>query len=208
LNDGLTANRRVEDRRLITGTGAFVDDIKLEGMLYAVFLRSPMGHAKIKSIDVSRAESEAPSSSSLTILKGSDINFVLPMISIWPGRPQPPFPLLAKDEVKYFGQPVLAIAAESRAKAEDALESIDVDFEFLPSVVETEKALDSGAPLVHEDLKTNVIGSWSHSSGDIQSAQAQADVIIEQRFEAQRVTGQAIEPRGALASYDPKSGKL
>ena len=192
--------RRKEDFRLITGRGSFLDDLKLDGMLYASFLRSPLGHAKIRSIDLPTVFSQ--------ILTGKDLDLILPMISVWPGKLQPPFPLLAKDEVLYFGQLVAAVASESRAKAEDVLELIDVNYEGMPIVVDAEKALAEGSVLVHEDLGTNLIGSWKHEAGNFESAIANADVVIDERFQVKRVTGQAIEPRGAIANYDQDSGEL
>ncbi len=100
------------------------------------------------------------------------------------------------------------MVAETPALAEDALECIEVEFEALPTVLDGEEALKPGAALVHDDLKSNLIGSWTSQNGSFEDAVYRADVIIDEKFSTQRVTGQAIEPRGAIASWDKSSEKL
>ena len=193
---------RKEDVRLLTGKGSFTIDTNLPGELCISFVRSPYAHARITS---AKAHNE---DNSFFVFFDRDVKKDLPMISIWPGTPAPPFPLLARGEVCYAGQLVAAVVASSRALAEDAAESIDVEYEELPVVLDGEKAVSSGSALVHRDLKSNLIGSWSSNNGSFEKALESADVVIEEKFSAQRVTGQAIEPRGALASFDPSTGKL
>jgi aerobic carbon-monoxide dehydrogenase large subunit len=194
---------RKEDRRLITGKGLYTIDVKLQDELYISFVRSPYTHALIRSTKVKRDLDK----DSFVFFDG-DLNKDLPIISFWPGTPAPPFPLLARGEVLYSGQLVAAVVASSKALAEDALEFIEVEYEDLPIVLDGEESLSPQAPLVHEDLKSNLIGSWKSYSGSFDAALASADIVIEEKFSAQRVTGQAIEPRGAIASFDKSSGKL
>jgi len=194
---------RKEDRRLITGKGSFTIDISLQDELYVSFLRSPYAHARVRSTNVNNN-----SEINFFAFFDSDIQKDLPMISTWPGTPEPPFPLLARGEVLYSGQLVAAVVASSKALAEDAVECIDIEYEDLPIVLDGEEALRPGAPLVHEDLKSNLIGSWTSHNGSFEEARSSANVVIEEKFSAQRVTGQAIEPRGAVASFEKSSGKL
>ncbi len=192
---------RREDYRLITGSGTFVDDINPDDALYVSFVRSPYGHALINSIS-------SRDGKGFLIFTGKDIDATLPMVSLWEGTPLPRFPLLAKDEVLYSGQLVAAVVSESKAEAEDAAELIDVEYQSLPVVMSIEDALNPNSPVIHPELDSNVIGSWRHGTGDFEAALAKAEVVVEEKFSAQRVTGQAIEPRGAIARYDSREGKL
>jgi aerobic carbon-monoxide dehydrogenase large subunit len=193
---------RKEDRRLITGNGKYTIDVNLPDQLFIYFVRSPYAHARIAATEVNK------NNDNFFVFFDSDLQKDLPVISIWPGTPSPPFPLLARGEVLYAGQLVAAVVATSKALAEDAAECVDVDYEQLPVVIDGEDALKAGSPLIHQDLKSNLIGSWTNHNGSFETALATADVVIEEKFSAQRVTGQAIEPRGAVASFDPSTGKL
>ncbi|MDA4131025.1 MAG: xanthine dehydrogenase family protein molybdopterin-binding subunit, partial [Thaumarchaeota archaeon] len=177
---------RKEDRRLVTGKGSFTIDIKQPGELYVYFVRSPYAHARIKSAKVNKGDE------AFFAFFDDDVKKDLPVISIWPGTPAPRFPLLARGEVLYAGQLVAAVVAGSRALAEDAAEGIEVEYEALPVIMDGEAALKHGSPSVHKDLKSNLIGSWTNHNGSFDAALASADVVIEEKFSAQRVTGQAI----------------
>ncbi|HYB04227.1 MAG TPA: xanthine dehydrogenase family protein molybdopterin-binding subunit, partial [Nitrososphaerales archaeon] len=193
---------RKEDPRLVTGKGAFTIDVKVPDTLYATFLRSPYAHARIRSTKIKGRENN------FSVFFDADFGKDLPVTSIWPGTPEPPFPLLARGEVLYCGQLVAAVVAESPALAEDALELIEVEFENLPAVLDGEEALKPEAVLVHNDLKSNLIGTWTSQNGSFEDAATLADIIIDEKFSAQRVTGQAIEPRGAVASWNRSTEKL
>ncbi|CAN0137343.1 unnamed protein product [Discosporangium mesarthrocarpum] len=156
--------QRMEDPRLVTGHGRYVDDITLEGMLHAAFLRSPHAHAKINGIDASRAAALAGVHAVLThadLVARFGASFGKPMEQLYPApvltqdRTQYP---LAKDEVCYVGQTVAIIVADSRATAEDALALIDVDYATLPAIVDVRQALKPDAPLAHLGDETNRAG--------------------------------------------------
>ena len=142
------AVKRKEDLRLITGYGKFVDDVKLTGMAYAAILRSPYAHAKIVKVDVSKAE-KIPGV--ICTLTGDEVaKLTEPFLQI---SPSPANKIkdycLAVGKVRYFGEPVVAVVAESRALAEDALEQIEVEYEVLPHVLDAREALKKGAPIIH-----------------------------------------------------------
>lgn len=193
---------RKEDLRLVTGGGGFLDDIKPKGALHVSYVRSPYPHARIKSITSPKDNPET------LVFTSKELDYVLPMQSTWPGASEYSFPLLAKGEVLYAGQLVCAVVSTSRSLAEDVAELVEVDYEPLPFVVETEDALKAGAPILHEDSSSNLLGSWTNQNGDFDAALREADVVVSEKFSAQRVTGQAIEPRGAIASYDQTERKL
>ena len=173
---------RREDRRLLTGRGQFVADLELPRMLHAAFIRSPVAHARIRSVDLSRA---AAAPGVALALSGADLVRLLPPLpdtqlslpSKWMSRVQHEFhnpqqPGLAYDKVRHVGEAVAVIVAESRYAAEDAAELVTFDFEPLPAVVSAEAALASGAPLIHEHLKTNLFGAFSIAKGDVAAAMA------------------------------------
>jgi aerobic carbon-monoxide dehydrogenase large subunit len=202
--------RRREDPRLITGTARYTDDITLPGMVHAAILRSPHGHARIKRIDTSRAK-EAPGV--VAVFTGADIDGVLkPIPCLWlvPNSElkTAPFPAIAKDVVHFAGDAVAVVVAESPHQANDALDSIDVDYEPLPAVVDPEKATKSGAPVLHDEAPRNVAFHWTVAGGDVDAAFKSAEVIVRERIIQQRLIPTAIETRGAVAQFVPVTGEL
>jgi len=202
--------RRREDPRLITGAATYTDDVKLPGMAYAAMLRSPHAHAKINSIDTSAAAS-APGV--VAVYTGADTDGVLnPIPCAW----IPPdsdvkavdHPAIAKDVVRYQGDAVAVVVAESRYQAEDALELINVDYEVLPAVVNPEAAMQPGAPQLHEDAPNNQAFHWVAAGGDTDAAFAEADVIVKDTIIQQRLIPNAMEPRSAVANYTAAMGEL
>src|ERR1700733_711144 len=180
---GRSITRR-EDRRLLTGRGQFIADIVLPHMLYAVFVRSPVAHAGIKAIDVTRA---AAAPGVFYALTGPDLVKELPPVpdtqlalpSKWTASVQHKFinpqqPLLAYDKVRHVGEAVAVIVAESRCAAEDAAELVTLDLEPLPALVDVEAALAADAAVIHDRLGTNLIGEFTIHKGDIDAALAQA----------------------------------
>lgn len=198
-----TRMQRREDLRMITGQGNYTDDLKLPGMLYAVFLRSPYAHAAIKGIDTSEA-SRLPGV--VRILTGKDIQGKMnPIPTAWivPGsdlKTTPYFPL-ARDKARYVGDPVAVVVARSPYIAKDAAELIDVDYDMLPAVVSSEEAVKEGAPQLYDGIDRNVAMDWNFSGGD-ESVFEEADVIVKERFVNQRLQPTAMETRSAVASYD------
>jgi carbon-monoxide dehydrogenase large subunit len=194
--------RRKEDPRLITGKGLYVDDINLTGQLWAAWVRSPEAHAKIVSIDTSAAKSR-PDIHAVFTNADLDMESGLPMAWVPPGVEvrTPDHWVLAKGEVKHVGDPVALVIGDDRYGVIDAIEDVVVEYDPLPVVMDPEKALEDGSPLVHESLGTNRVCDWSLGGGDLEAGFAEADVIVERRVVNHRMAGGAIEPRGVLAEY-------
>lgn len=188
----------------IQGRARYLDDITLTGMLHVCYVRSPYAHAKILDIDTSAALEVSGVSHVIT---GRDIAAVC---KPWTARltnlgemQTAPQAALPTDVVRWQGEPVAAVVASSRAVAEDAAGLVEVDFEELPAVVDPETALKPDAPLVHPGLETNLAWSINIDTGEVDEALAASDVVIEKTFEVNRQTGVTLEPRGAIADYDP-----
>ena len=202
--------RRREDPRLITGSALYTDDITLPGMLYAAFLRSPYAHAKINSIDTSQAK----------LAKGVEAVYVAedigdqlqPMPCAWllpnSGLKVAAYPAIAKDTVRYVGDIVAVVVAETREQAADALDLIDVEYEPLEATLDPVKASKPDAPRLHADIEGNQAFHWTLKGGEVEAAFANAEVIIKERIVQQRLIPNALEPRAALAHYIRASGEL
>jgi len=205
---------RFEDPRLLQGGGRYIDDIKLAGMAHGIVLRSQHAHAKIKSLDVTAAKS-APGV--LVVLTAADIK-----AAGWGDLPSPGglkrrdgspmiktrYPILAEDRVRWVGDPVAFVVAESVTQALDAAEQIQVEFEPLPSVTSTEEAFKPGAVKVWDDATDNIC--FVELIGDkaaTDAAFAKADHIVKQKFVINRVTAATMEPRGAVADYNAADGR-
>ncbi|HEX5387422.1 MAG TPA: molybdopterin cofactor-binding domain-containing protein [Gemmatimonadales bacterium] len=202
--------KRREDPRLITGAATYTDDVKLPGLTYAALLRSPYAHAKITRLDVSAAR-KAPGV--VAVYTGADIkDRVAPVPCAW-NPPNcdlktPPHPLLAWDKVRYVGDGVALVVAESRAAARDALDLIEADYDPLPAGVDPEKMAQRGAPQLHAEVPNNIGFTWVVSGGDAAKAFNEAPVKVSQRIVQQRLAPTAIECRAAVASYNKGSGQL
>lgn len=200
--------RRVEDRRLLTGRGRYVDDIDLPGMAHAAFLRSPHPHARIQGIDVSRAR-WLPGV--FSVLTGEDMqrltNPFFGMMAL-DGLYDPVFYALATDRVRLVGDPVAIVVAESRRVAEDACELIEVDYEPIPAIATMAQAKDPARPPIWPRAGGNVLWEGGQTYGDVESAFARADRVITERFESHRQSNQPMETRGSVAEVDPATGEL
>ena len=202
--------RRREDPRLITGQSSYTDDIQLIGLAHAAILRSPHGHARITSIDTSAAQS-APGV--VAVYTGADIEGKLtPIPCAWVVPDSDvktvPYPAIAKDIVRYVGDAVAVVVAESRVQAEDALELINVNYEVLPAVVNAEAALQEGAPQLHEDAPNNQAFHWTVAGGDADSAFDSAEVVVRDTIIQQRLIPNAMEPRSTVATWLSALGEL
>ena len=202
--------RRREDPRLITGGSTYTDDVVLPGMVNAAILRSPHAHARITGIDTSAAAS-APGV--IAVYTGADTEGALaPIPCAW----IPPesdvkavaHPAIAKDVVRYQGDAVAVVVAETRYQAEDALELINVSYEPLPAVINPVAAMAEGAPQLHEDAPNNQAFHWVAVGGDPDAAFAEADVIVSDTIIQQRLVPNAMEPRSAVASWLGSMGEL
>ncbi|MDA4118428.1 MAG: xanthine dehydrogenase family protein molybdopterin-binding subunit [Thaumarchaeota archaeon] len=193
-----------EDRRFVQGRGLYADDIQLKGALYAAVLRSPHAHAVIKKVDASE----------LTRLKGVVAVLTgqeLPALTN-PMRSRTGYPIkeyaMAVEKAVYAGQPVAAVAAESRGLAEDALDMISVDYEELPAVVDPEEAMKPGAPRIFKDVENNTFSSLNLEYGDVESAFRDADLLIKERFTVHRYSSTPLEPDTVTAHYDQTQNTL
>jgi carbon-monoxide dehydrogenase large subunit len=210
---GYGSMRRKEDTRFIRGKGSYIDDIRLRGMLYGAVLRSPYAHARIRSVDVSAAEAHPKVRAVITgkTLRARGLDW-MPTLS---GDTQA---VLATDKVRFQGQEVAFVVADDRYAARDALELIDVDYEPLPAVMDARRALDPDAPVIRDDLAgpdgrdgrvSNHIFDWE--TGDAARTEeifATADVTIAEDLLYPRVHPAPLETCGAVADFEPVSGKL
>lgn len=198
--------RRREDPRLIQGKANFVDDVHLEGTLSAAILRSPHAHAKIRSITVSKALNLE---GVVDVTKGDDLRGKIGSLPCaWPVANRPFHPVLALDKVRFMGEPVAIIVAHDAYVAHDALYQIEVDYEPLEAVIDPEKALEPGAPLIHEEFGTNLVQQAEHPSDKIDELMRQADKIIRFRFANQRLVPMSMETRGVLANWNAANEEL
>ncbi len=199
--------RRKEDLRFITGAGQYTDDINMARQTAGVFLRSPHAHARIRGIDLAKAKA-APGV--VAIFTGADLTGVngLPcgwLITGTDGKPmnEPPHPVLAQGKVRYVGDQVALVIAETQNQARDAAELIDVDYEVLPAVVNCVDALKAGAPQIHEQAPGNKCYTWAlGDKAAVDVAFAKAAHVSKLDIINNRLVPNAIEPRCALASYD------
>ena len=191
------AMRRKEDPRMITGRGRYVDDIVLPGMLYMAIVRSTEAHAKIVSIDTVGGEARRPACTACSPARTSSSTAPMPMAWVPPGvevKAPETWPL-ASGKVKYVGQAVAVVVGSDKYGVVDAAEQVVVEYDPLPVVVDPEKALEAGSPLVHEEFGTNKTHEWTIGGGDMDAAWSEADVIVERRIVNHRTAGAPIEPR-------------
>jgi len=199
--------KRVEDPVFITGAAKYMDDLKLPGMAHVAVLRSPYAHARITAIDTSKA---AAHPGVIGVYTGKDFEQLNPLPCAWQASGAENFVATPRaleiDRVTFTGAGVAAVVAETRVAAEDALSLIDVDWEPLDVVVEAERAVEEGAPQLHEAAARNIAFDWH--CGDAEAtdkALEEAEVVVEQRLVNQRLLPTPIEVRGAAAQYEPAS---
>lgn len=199
--------RRREDPRFLRGQARYVDDIVLPQMAYLAVVRSAAAHARLRKVDV-RAAAQGPGV--LAVVVGADLAGSLspvPPNAVEGAHVAPvPHPVLAQGRVRYVGEPVAAALAETRAAAEDAASLIDIEYDVLPAITDPRQA--QSAPALHDAAPENVLLRWQRSSGDVESAFASASRIVAQRFHIPRLAPAPIEPRGAVALYDPGTDRL
>jgi aerobic carbon-monoxide dehydrogenase large subunit len=205
---------RNEDPYLLTGKAEFIDDIELPGMLHAAFLRSDYAHARVKKIDVSQALKRP---GVVAVYTAQDFG------DFWkPGPLQVPPPTaikgsmfnartlvpIAKDKVRFSGEPLAVVIAESRYIAEDAFDDIVVDLEPLEANTDLEKAAVPGTPLIHEDLESNLAAHVVQERGNYAEAAAKADVVIKRKICVDRGAGAAMENRGIVIDWNDRSREM
>ena len=204
---------RNEDARLLTGRALFVDDVQLPRMLHVAFVRSEYAHGRLISVDAAVARQRPGVIAVYTAddlgeyLKPGPVLVNPPPIQghVFHGCTQLP---LAKDKVRHVGEPVAMIVAESRYIAEDAIRDVLVEIDPLGVVVDLEKGLASNAPLIHEDLASNVAAHVIQKKGDYPEARRRADLVIKRRFHYDRGASGAIENRAVAVEWDAKSEEM
>lgn len=205
--------KRNEDPRLLTGQGLYVDDVDLPNMLHVAFVRSPYAHAKINSIDVSQALLREGVVAIYTAKDLGDYWKPGPLLVspppvddiVFNEKTQVP---LAKDKVKFAGEPIVMVLAESRYIAEDALADIQIDYEPLEAVVDLEKALVPDSTLIHEEIGSNVAANVVQKKGNYESAKKEAALVVKRRFLYEHGCAAAIENRGVVAEWDSRAARL
>lgn len=207
---GAKIHRR-EDPRLITGRGRYVDDMKLNGMLHLGFVRSPYGHARIKSIDITDA-AKAPGV--VAVYTARDFEGLLQgempvTVSFVPNKKQPiGWAFIAKDEARYHGEIVAVVVAREKSQAADATVLVNVDYEPLPAVVDLDEAVQAKSPTAHTGIPDNIAWDMTVGAGDVDAAFADADVVVKQRILQQRLFPIAMEGRAVLVDYVPFENRL
>ena len=194
--------RRTEDPRLLTGRGIFVDDRQVKGMLHVAFRRSDHPHARIVSIDTAVAAAQPGVAAVLTAQDISDAIVALQAVSRMAGYYATPILPLACAKVRFVGEPVVAVLAESRYLAEDACELVEIAYDPLPHVVDPEAAARPDAPLLHEPAGSNVLVRREFKRGEFETEMFAAPVHVKARFRFHRKTPAALENRSYLAEYD------
>ena len=207
------ARRRNEDPRLLTGQALFTDDVHLEGLVHAAFLRSPYAHARLRRVDAARARARPGVLAVYTAADLGDYWKPGPLLVspppierlVFHERTQVP---LARDKVRHAGEVIAVVVAENRYLAEDALVDIEVDYEPLTAVVDLERALREGSPLVHDDLESNLAAHVIQERGSYEAIRSQADVVIARRLIYDHGAAAALENRGVVAEWDARQARL
>src|SRR6195256_4529765 len=198
---------RAEDRRFLAGAGNFIADIDRDGMLHAVIFRSGVAHGRIRSIDTSAARAI---DGVRAVITATDIGEKIPVIPLrlanFPQFKDYLQPVIARDKVRYVGEPIAVVVADSPAIAEDALEAIALEIETLPAVPDRHAA--TGGALLFEETGSNLAVRYAVSFGDADAAFAKADYTRRESFRCHRLTGLPLETRGLLAEWDAKKGRL
>ncbi|MGZ4292325.1 MAG: xanthine dehydrogenase family protein molybdopterin-binding subunit, partial [Gaiellaceae bacterium] len=193
---------RKEDRRLVQGQGVFVDDIKRHGMGFIHFVRSPYAHAHITSIDVSQAEAHPGVYGTLTGEEVAALTDPFFQISSVPGQNVKDY-ALAVGKVRYVGEPIVAVVAETREAARDASELVEVEYEPLAAITDARHAQDDGVPTIHEDAGGNLMWHGVYEWGDLDAAFAEADRIVTiDELHFHRFNSTPLECDGALVEYN------
>ncbi|MGE3834878.1 MAG: xanthine dehydrogenase family protein molybdopterin-binding subunit [Acidimicrobiia bacterium] len=205
--------KRSEDPRILTGRGRYIDDVSAPGMLHAAFMRSVVPHGRLLSVDAAEARALP---GVVAVYTGADIAAITNPaqagavigMNLMPGMASPSFNALATDRVRYVGDPIAIVVAESREVAEDAVELIVEDYEPLDPIVSYEDALDASKPAIFEDIGSNIAMTGQMAIGDIDAVFARADRIIDATVKVHRHQPLPMEGRGLIASWDAAEGQL
>jgi len=204
--------KRTEGRQFVDGSAEYIDDVQNPRHLHVAFVRSLHSHAEIVDVDIDEA---LAMDGVEAVLTGADLEERTTRKGHWVmGWPAGDEYGLAVDRVRYYGEPIVAIAAEDKYLAEDAAEKVRIDYDPLEPVVDAERATDEDAPLVHpelqdrEEIDGNVADTATLQAGDVASGFDRADHILERRFEAPAINGAPMETHGCIADYDRASDSI
>ncbi|MEA2288396.1 MAG: aerobic carbon-monoxide dehydrogenase large subunit, partial [Solirubrobacteraceae bacterium] len=200
--------RRREDPRFLQGRGRYVDDLRHRGLLHLAFVRSEIAHAIVTNVDVSAARAVPGVVGAYAAADLGGLVRPIRAVSSMPGYKAADTPVLATDRVRYVGEPLAAVVAESRYEAEDGAEAVIVDVEPLPAVTTMEQALADAAPAIHASIPDNLFNHFELAAGDTDAAFAAADFVHEAEYRAGRVAPVALEPRATIAEWDPTTEEL
>ncbi len=196
-----TRTPRKEDPKLIQGRGTFTDDMTLPAMVYVSLVRSPHAHARIRRIDAAAARKE-PGVVAVITGKDAEATGVLPVFITVPGMNGSKHMPLATDKARYAGDAIAAVVADTRQAAKRAADLVTIDYEPLPVVVDATKALEPGAPILHEELGTNLVFTYPVKGGDIDKAFHDAEATVKLHIVNQRLIPNAMEPRSVVAKFE------
>ena len=196
--------KRLEDPKLLAGEARYIDDVHETGMLHAAVFRSPHAHARIKRIDTRKAQALPGVVAVVTGKEAAELAGPVPAFCAEPVVQH----AIAVDKARFVGEAVAAVAATDRYIAEDAVDLIDVEWEPLPVVSDVETALQPGAPLVHENLGTNLVFGRTLTFGDVKGAFARADRVVRRHLRWPRVAAVPLETAGAVAKYEPTTRRM
>ena len=202
---------RLEDDRMLTGRGRYVADWNLPGQAHAYFVRSDRAHAEIVSID---KEAALAGPGVLAVFTGEDLKALKSLPAALPAKGRggselinPGRPALAQGRVRFVGDAVALVVAESAAAAQDAAELVSVEYRDVPAVIEATEAVAPGAPLVHDSVPGNIVLDYeSGDEGKAKAAFAAAARVVKLSVHISRVVGNPMEPRACLAAYLPEEG--
>src|SRR5688572_2459771 len=196
---------RTEDFRFLRGAGSFIDDLDRDGMLHAVVLRSPVAHGRIRSIDTSAARAMSGVHAVMTAADIGEVPTIPLRLANLPEFKNYLQPVIAHEKVRYVGEPIAVVVADTQAEAEDALEAIEVDIEGLPAIPDRHVAATDKSRLFNGSNRTV---RYSASFGDADAAFAKAGYTRKEKFRCHRLTGLPLETRGQIAEWDAAKKRL
>jgi carbon-monoxide dehydrogenase large subunit len=200
--------KRKEDLRLLRGIGKYVGDIHRPGMAHAAILRSSHAHARIVKIDATAALKLPGVIGVLTAADMPGVKTIPMRTGVIPGLERSQQTPIATNKVRYVGDPVAVVVAESRYIAEDALELIEVEYDALGAVIDARVGMQPGAPQLHDAAPNNIAANFQVNVGDVDAAWRECDLVFEQEFSTQRHSAVPLENRGLVAEWDEGRGLL
>ena len=196
--------QRVEDARLVSGHGKYVDDLRPTGTVYCAILRSPHAHAKILKVDVSKAVTDP---NVLAVITGEDVRNLCDPVPPYLGAPVLHY-CIAVDKARFVGEPVAAVAASDRYAAVDALDLIEVEYELLPVALDPVEAMKPESPLLFEELRTNVVWHKTFEFGNVDEAFKSADLKFSHELRLHRYSSTPLETFVCTSFYNRGTGSL